>query len=327
MWTVERWAAVVSSAATVATAGGVNRTALPSVTSSPAAAASRMSCSASARPARSSSSTRRAGGQRRDQQGLPHLGRQRADPVPQQGVDALRQRRRPPRAPRSGRRTRRPAPGPGTGCRRSRRAACWPPGPATRTGRAVRRSRRRPAAVPRSPSPAPGRAAAGPRGQLGAGRPSCCSGQRSATTARTLRPTTRRAAYAMTSADAPSSHCASSMSMQHRPAFGAPFQQRVPGQPAAEPGPAAGTAGALAQQHRVHHRALRFGQFGQVLHRQLAEQVGQAGVGDPAFGLGAGDPQHPFAPGGGDRADRVDHRGFADAAGSGQHDAPARREL
>ena len=114
---------------------------------------------------------------------------------------------------------------------------------------------------------------------------------------------------------------------QHRPAFGAPFQQRVPGQPAAEPGPAAGTAGALAQQHRVHHRALRFGQFGQVLHRQLTEQVGQAGVGDPAFGLGAGDPQHPLTAGGGDRADCIDHRGFAYAAGSGQHDTPARREL
>ena len=39
VWTVDRWAAVVSSAATVATAGGVNRTALPSVTSRPAAAA------------------------------------------------------------------------------------------------------------------------------------------------------------------------------------------------------------------------------------------------------------------------------------------------
>jgi hypothetical protein len=43
VWTAERWAAVADSATTVATAGGVNRTTLPSVTSSPAAAASRMS--------------------------------------------------------------------------------------------------------------------------------------------------------------------------------------------------------------------------------------------------------------------------------------------
>ena len=227
---------MTDSATTVATAGGVNRTTLPSVTNNPAAAASRMSWSASTRPARSNSSTvgrvarAAVSSVSRTSTGSAPTrscsnawmrcgsgaGRHTADVLsanaparasaryglpPESACSLLAVRAGRPYRSSSSARSAGPNGGTassvtGAGARADARGGRPPRGMVTRH-------------EPDSASASPGRSA--PSSESSAFDSSSRSGHRSATTARIRRPAVRRAAKAMTSADAASSHCASSI--------------------------------------------------------------------------------------------------------------------